>query len=347
MRPLLRLLISMLPISVMANPPPHSWQSLPPIPDPIGFAAPFAGTHNKVLIVAGGANFPEKSPWQGGTKIWHDRAFILEKPDAQWRTDFHLPRPLAYGVSISTPRGIVCIGGSDDQQHFRDVFLLQWLDGKLLTQPLPSLPQTCANACGAAIGNTLFVAGGQTTPASTSALHTFWSLDLTSPNPTWQTLEPWPGPARILATAAAHEGFFYLFSGADLTPGPDGKAQRTWLNDAYRYHPDQGWKKLSALPRPAVAAPSPAPLLNPTSIAVLGGDDGAQLHVAPTAHQGFPKTPLVYDIPTNLWREAPALPFSLVTTTVVTWQNLFVIPGGEAKPGIRSTEVWSLPLSQP
>jgi len=31
------------------------WSELPPLPDKIGFAGPFAGAHNGVLIVGGGA----------------------------------------------------------------------------------------------------------------------------------------------------------------------------------------------------------------------------------------------------------------------------------------------------
>jgi hypothetical protein len=52
--------------------------------------------------LAGGANFPEKLPWEGGTKVWHDTVFVLEKPDAAWKVAGKLPRPLGYGASLST-----------------------------------------------------------------------------------------------------------------------------------------------------------------------------------------------------------------------------------------------------
>ena len=45
----------------------------------VGLAGTFAGTHNKALIVAGGANFPDLPPWEGGKKVWWDDVFILEK----------------------------------------------------------------------------------------------------------------------------------------------------------------------------------------------------------------------------------------------------------------------------
>ena len=62
---------------------PLKWESLPPIPDPNGFASPFAGVSYGALIVAGGSNFPDKKPWEGGTKVWYDSVFALDKPDRQ------------------------------------------------------------------------------------------------------------------------------------------------------------------------------------------------------------------------------------------------------------------------
>src|SRR5688572_7918347 len=72
-----------------------TWTSLPPLPDPLGFAGPYAGVSNGALLVAGGANFPEGPPWEGHPKVWHDRIFVLERPDGQWRqADDTLPRAL-------------------------------------------------------------------------------------------------------------------------------------------------------------------------------------------------------------------------------------------------------------
>ena len=40
-------------------------------------------------------------------------------------------------------------------------------------------------------------------------------------------------------------------------------------------------------------------------------------------------------------RRAGEMPFSLVTTSTAIWQDGIVVPGGEARPGVRSTAVWS------
>ena len=61
------------------------WEQLPPLPDTLGVAAPFAGVSGGALLVAGGAHFPGKMPWGGGTKAWLDRVWRLDAPDGAWR----------------------------------------------------------------------------------------------------------------------------------------------------------------------------------------------------------------------------------------------------------------------
>jgi N-acetylneuraminic acid mutarotase len=321
-----------------------AWQPLPPLPDKMGFAGPFAGTHHGALLVGGGANFPDKLPWEGGTKIWYDTVFVLEQPDGAWRIAGKLARPLGYGVSLSTPRGIVCLGGSDAQRHYADAFWLRWENGALQFANLPALPRPCANFSGALIGNTIYVAGGIETPTSTNALKTFWALDLDAASPQWRELEPWPGPARMLATAAADRHAFYLFGGTALSGDAQGKPVREYLTDAYRYEPGQGWKRIANLPRPAVAAPTPAPVNAQGDLLVMGGDDGSLVSFQPLdRHPGFPKSILAYSPAKDTWTTAGELPIAHVTTTTVPWNGGWVMPTGEVRPGVRSPANWWLP----
>lgn len=319
------------------------WSKLPDLPNRLGVAGPFAGTHNGVLIVAGGANFPDSPPWEGGTKVWYDSVFVLERPESNWKEVGRLPRPLGYGVSLSTDRGIVCIGGSDFMHHHADCFLLRWESGELKTQWLPSLPKPCANFSGAMIGSTIYIAGGIETPTATSAMKTFWSLDVNDRQATWKELEPWPGPARMLAVTAVLDNSFYLASGTDLTSDEQGKPVRKYLRDVYCYRPMHGWKPLADMPRPAVAAPTPAPVLAESSFLILSGDDGSLVHFQPmSAHPGFPKSILAYEMASDCWKELGEVQAGHVTTSIVRWNGGFVIPSGEVRPGVRSPVVWSL-----
>jgi len=239
------------------------WSELPQLPPApsqekqAGLAGAFAGIHNDALIVAGGANFPDAPPWEGGNKMWWDDVFVLEKTAGgkyQWVTDksFKLPQPSAYGVSISSPDGIICIGGCDADKCHNKVFLLKWNPStkEISTESMPSLPRPMAFMAGAMVGNTIFVAGGQEKMNNGLATRAFFALDLSKKSDSadfkWRELDAWPGPARIVNLAVAQNDgdneCFYMFSGRNPVPGKSTEI----LTDAYKYNPATGkWKKLS------------------------------------------------------------------------------------------------------
>ncbi len=317
------------------------WKELPSLPDANGFAGAFAGVSHGALIVAGGTNFPDKKPWEGGTKKWHADIWVLPSADGAWLNAGTLPKANGYGVSITTDAGVVMIGGGDAGEHFREVLLLRWNGKTAHISSLPPLPMPCAFMTGARLGTTVFICGGIERPDATEGMNALWSLDLAHLNAGWKTQGPLPGAGRILAACGAHDGAVYVFSGAALKPGADGKPVREWLKDAWKFSPGKGWQQLRDLPRAAVAAPSPLPLVNGRLI-VIGGDDGAQVDFEPKSkHPGFPRGVLGYEPVRGGWTVEGDVPFSLVTTNAVVWNGAIIIPGGEARPGVRSAVVWS------
>lgn len=319
-----------------------TWSPLPALPDAEGFAGMFAGVSGEMLLVAGGANFPDQRPWEGGTKAWYDSIYALSPSGSEWSRAGKLPQPLAYGVSVQTDRGVLCAGGADAQRHYADVFLMQWKSGSVAFDPLPPLPQPCAYFCGAALGKVVYVAGGTADPQATSTLKTFWALDLADARPQWRALEPWPGPARMLAVAGVQAGAFHLFGGTDLYAGPDGKPVRRYLRDAYRFTPKEGWRRIADVPRPVVAAASPAAAVGQSHLFLCSGDDGTKVNFQPQAeHPGFPADILAYHTITDTWITLGEMPSPRVTTPAVLWHGRWVIPSGEIRPGVRSPEVWS------
>ena len=313
------------------------WTHLPDLPEPLGLGGAFAGSADDALIVAGGSHFPV-SPLAGGAKVWQKEIFVLESDVSRWKSGFALDRPLAYGASVSTDSGLILIGGADAEQHYREVRRLRYREGAVEQSRLPDLPSACAMTSAALLGSTIFVVGGQQSPAATEAMKNFWALDLEAASPQWQALEPWPGPARILPVAVAQDGAVYVFSGAELILGDDGRATRRFLNDGYRYRPGQGWERAAAPPRPIVAAPASA--LGPSHILVFSGDDGELFQQQlGDSHPGFTRDVLAYHTITDTWTPAGAIPEGLVTTNAVRWHDRIVIPGGEDRPGHRSPTV--------
>jgi N-acetylneuraminate epimerase len=320
-----------------------TWSQLPPVPDKLGVAAPFVGTSGGTLLVAGGANFPDGYPWQGGKKIWHDTIYALAATNASWQIVGRLPRPLAYGISVTTPDGVLCAGGSDANQHYADVFLLKFSGGKIETSHLPPLPVPLANAAGAIVGKTVLICCGSTQPGELLAMNRLFSLDLGKSSFKWDELEPCPGKSRIFPAAAVIKDTFYLAGGAALEP-TNGHIARVYLRDAWSYKIGRGWLRLADLPKPSVAAPSPAPEVG-SEFFLVGGDDGSLAGFKPVEkHPGFPTTILAYDASKNTWRADGDIPAARATTPVAWWQNRFVIPCGEMRPGVRSPEVWTLSL---
>lgn len=317
------------------------WETLPPLPDPHGFAGAYAGVTRGVLVVAGGANFPDKKPWENGTKVWHDRVFALERPDAAWRIVGRLPRVLGYGVSVSSKRGVICVGGNNADGPCADSFILTVAKGVARTEPLPSLPIPLANAAGALLEETVYVCGGSDQPGERTALNRLFVLDLSKATRGWRELEACWGRARILPVAAALDGAFYWVGGVALETA-NGHSRRVYLRDGWRYHPRRGWEQIADLPKPAAAAPSPAPVFG-ARFFVVGGDDGSLVGFEPMErHPGFPRTVLGCDTIENEWIQAGEVAVSRAAVPAVWWRDRYVLLSGEVRPGVRSPAVWTM-----
>ena len=336
------------------------WNELSPIPDPVGFAGSFAGVSHGALLVAGGANFPDGgAPWTGSVKKWHDKIFVLESPEGSWKEIGKLPSPLGYGVSVSWNNTFILVGGSNEAGHTAAVLAIEYKNGKLNLQTLPSLPKPIANLSGALVGDVIYVAGGLDAPDSKSTSSSFFRLDLSQKGAEqkWQELETWPGPSRMLSVAGTSGNDFYLFSGTQLV---DGK--REYLKDAYKYSPATGWFKIKDLPHAVVAAPGPAFTTSNGNLLIFGGDDGKYAATASELkekHPGFVTEILKYDTTINSWQivgsvltnnkaDAPSNPngsiWAPVTTTAVVWKGGMVFPGGEVRPAIRTPRVLQVKL---
>lgn len=319
------------------------WEQLPPLPDSEGFAGTFAGVSHGTLLVAGGANFPERKPWEGGQKVWHDTVWALDRPEGSWRTAGRLPRPLAYGVSATVGGSVVCAGGSDVRQHYAECFRLTLTNGVLDLQPLPALPVPLANAAGALLGDTLCVACGADRPEGPAALNRFFALDLSVTLPRWQELESFPGRPRLLPVAAVTEGAFFVIGGAALE-SRDGAVGRVYLRDLWRYRPGEGWRRLAEAPQPCAAAVSPAAAEAP-GFYLVGGDDGALAAAPSEKHPGFPPRVFEYRSDRDEWTLIGQTPAPRATLPGLRWRERWVLPSGEVRPGVRSAEVWTLRLS--
>lgn len=357
---------------------------LPPLPvaagqkEQPGIAGPFVGVHNDALIIAGGANFPGKPVWENGTKVYHDDVFVLTKDesgDFQWHKGFKLSSPLAYGVAISTGRGVVCVGGRDNKQARADAFIMRWHPTKrsISFKPLPSLPSAISNMDGAIIDETIYIAGGVVNGAESNQL---LSLDL-SGGSVWKRLPDFPGPPRKQLVAAAQhtEGGkqLFIFSGLSYRDDDDEPFVST---DGHRYDPATAkWTGIVPI-RPEGSDP----------IAVCGGTaiECGRHHILVFGGRGlqnlawilkimrarqqakelqnnrefqrlvriiygyftetefhFNNKVLAYNTLTDEWTVLGRHPFVPVTNTrAVFWDGGIVLASGEQQPGVRTSQIF-------
>ena len=107
-----------------------------------GVSALYAGVIEGNLLIAGGCNFPDIPVADGGKKAYYRDIYIapLSNDTAfEWKKIGQLPQAAAYGVTISTEKGLICVGGTTATHSLSDVFLLSLQKDTLKRETLPSL----------------------------------------------------------------------------------------------------------------------------------------------------------------------------------------------------------------
>jgi sialidase-1 len=352
-----------------ANANAIQWKALPDLPEPLGLAGAFAGINNAAVLFAGGANFPKAPPWQGGEKAFANQIHLLRTTTDggfEWHANIGtLARPVAYGVSISAPRGVIFIGGCDASRCYADVYRASLgAGGSIRMENLPSLPQPLAFATGTLVGNAIYIAGGQNSVDHAVATDHVYRLDLAkegSPQFAWEELPRLP-KARVLALSAATREGFYVFSGRRIEAGESTEL----LTDAYHFDPRTNrWESLPSIPRCAMAGS--AITLPSGKILLLGGDSGeaflqaeklrfaidsatdsqekqslhAKLVEASVKHPGFAGTIVEFDPSTRIYRDLGALPKPApVTAPAMLWNSRILLLSGEIRAAVRSPNCW-------
>ncbi|NLE34727.1 MAG: hypothetical protein GX622_06470 [Bacteroidales bacterium] len=354
------------------------WTDLVPLPplapgtDQPGVAGPFAGIHGSILIVAGGANFPDTMPWHGATKQYHDDIYLLHLPEAtgEWKVltgADGLATPVAYGAAASVDAGLVCMGGETENGMTDEVFIISVAGGKPLKTPLPSLPAPLSGAAAAAAGSVVYIAGGMTPYGSSQAV---WRLDTEDVGSGWQRLADLPLPLINSVMVSQGEGehlALWMLGGRTRAENDDMSQIRS---EIFRYSAaDNSWSLQGDLNNGKEKLPLAAgtgAAVNGRFIALFGGNDGSVFNRVEAvlsemaresdlarhaelrkeyislqeSHPGFSSVVVLLDTETGRCMTAGTIPGpAQVTTMAVETQWGIIIPSGEIKPGIRTTAV--------
>tara|TARA_R110002020_G_scaffold184120_1_gene380940 strand:- start:25131 stop:27611 length:2481 start_codon:yes stop_codon:yes gene_type:complete len=321
------------------------------------------GMHNGVVIAAGGANFPDQVPWKGGKKIWSDAIFILE--GNTWRqSSVRLPVPLAYGASVKTEKGILCIGGNNETGPQEQVFLIGYdhFQKEVFIEQFPSLPLPVTNGAAVYLDGRTYIIGGNNGSGTLNSLYV-----LGQGSKKWERLEDFPGPARSYHSAVVQETplsrKIFVLGGRD-----ESEKESTALLDSYITYDlkERQWDSLLPIVidgKPRVVMATAAEAKGSMHILVYGGADGKSYsHIQKLEraiadevndsikealignhldfmehHPGFGKEIIAFNTVTKKWfvhdTLAQALP---VTALSFTGAEGFYIISGETSPGIRT-----------
>lgn len=348
-----------------------------------GVSAAYGALINNHLIVAGGANFPGKLSFEGGTKVFYDEILLYDRSDNMWKIIGHLPQPSAYGVSVSLPNGVLWIGGKTATGSLSSCYMVSFSENKgnnssiaVELSSFASLPASMDNFAGCAIGETVFVAGGN---VNGEPSNTFYTINVES-DTTWEALPPFPGLPRLQPVMAAIENegktYVYLLGGFF---GGDTERVPAMTTDMLRYDLMTGrWEKVAEQIDPesgeffSLGGATAMPVEN-RYILCLGGVNHAvfleaitKLHkiaydpqlteeqkkqqndafsaiylTQPINYYQFNSECRLFDTVTREWTTIDKTQNTARAGATLVWKgNTFYAVQGELKPGVRSPETW-------
>ncbi|WP_432221466.1 galactose oxidase [Flavobacterium sp. TMP13] len=338
----------------------------------LGFAGVINGISNDVLIVTGGANFPDKMPWEGGKKEYSKTIHVLQKCKDQFNwiaaVKSELPEAIAYSGSTSTKLGVVYVGGENENGLSNKSYLLKWnADTKEVeTKSLPDFPIAIANIALTHIDTVVYAVGGDEAGQSSDF---FASLDLNDANAKWILLPKLPialANSVVIAQKGKDGTNIYVVGGRTKTASGISDLHNTTLVFNLQ---KQKWETAATISdgkNTTNFSAGTGVAFGSHSILILGGDNGVIFHQIETFlsqiaqaespekktdlitqknklvtnHPGFYNGILLYNTLTDQWSKIGELPFlPHVTTPAVVWNKKIILSNGEIKPGIRTPNV--------
>ena len=347
--------------------PPITWKKggvLPVQPNGLihmGLSGVVSGVVGDQIIIAGGNNFPEGLPWEGGIKKYYKRVFVYNnQKDTLLNTfTFNLPANVAYAAVAQLKDGIFYAGGENENGPLSSAYFIKKSKSQSFEIiELPSLPIAITNAVAVATENAVYVLGGANKEGVSNKV---WKLALNNIKKGWTAQASMPQPTAFTAAAIANE-HIYIMGGRCKEANGISKIYK----EVYAFDVENNfWEQKASLPETVSAACAVA--IDNNKILFIGGDKIVVFHevemlaakIAATAdttikkeltvvknnlqktHPGFSKDVLAYDATLNKWSPYAQLNFTApVTTSAFLFNHKILLPVGEIKPGIRTPYIW-------
>ena len=347
--------------------PPITWKQsgvLPVQPNGLihmGLSGVVSGVVGDQIIIAGGNNFPEGLPWEGGIKKYYNRVIVYNnQKDTLLNTfTFNLPANVAYAAVAQLKDGIFYAGGENENGPLSSAYFIKKSKSQSFEIiELPSLPIAISNAVAVATENAVYVLGGANKEGVSNKV---WKLSLNNFKKGWTAQASMPQPTAFSAAAIANEHIYIMGGRCKETNGISKIYKEVYAFDVE----NNFWEQKASLPETVSAACAVA--IDNNKILFIGGDKIVVFHevemlaakIAATAdttikkeltvvknnlqktHPGFSKDVLAYDATLNKWSPYAQLNFTApVTTSAFLFNHKILLPVGEIKPGIRTPYIW-------
>ena len=307
-----------------------------------GVSAPFCGVVGDALVVAGGANFPDKSLLEGGAKRVY--ADIWAHTDGEWAHVGVLPDSTAYGATFAVDGALVLAGGNVCDVTTDKVYELTLQDGAAVLRALPPLPEPMEQCGWTRDGDRLYLVGG----VGTTAVYA-----CTIGEYVWTRLADLPEPL-VQPVAFASGGSLYVWGGFNpetLEVSDKGLVISSEVEKSL-------WREAPSIPDGGTFVGATGATLPDGRLAVVGGVNRAifarALHNTPEdripylskepAEYRFRQAVYAFDPASGAWTLLGADPACALAGPGVAVRPAggLYVAGGELKPGVRSPRIFSL-----
>ena len=347
-----------------------------------GVSAPFCGAIQDVLVVAGGANFPDKSLLDGGAKRVYADIWAKAPHGRKWVHAGALPDSTAYGATFAVDSALVLAGGNVCGVTTDKVYELRLSYGKAVLRTLPQLPVPMEQCGWTRDGENLYLVGGVgTTGVYACKIGTYvWSKIADLPEPLVQPvayasagrLYVWGGfnpetldvsdrgivmeisPRASLGRNDCDTALSTGAEGADtvISSGAEGGVEKSV------------WAEAPAIPDGGTFVGATGATLPDGRLVVVGGVNRAifarALHNTPKdripylskepAEYQFRQDVFTFDPAAGAWTRLGTVPACALAGPGVavrpaasaSGHDALYVAGGELKPGVRSPRIFSL-----
>ena len=327
----------------------------------IGIAGPVTGMVEDVLIIAGGANFPNGMPWEGGLKAYTKEAYAytLNHNEAlNLKHTFAFEDSLAYSANVSTGKIFYSIGGERKGQAIANVFRYTFNGNALQRSVVSSLPVALTSGAAAQIGNYIYFVGGENAEFVSDKVYRLNTE--AGDTSVWEEYMTLPHRLSHAVVMSDGQSNLYIAGGRQR----NANAKSTIYDDVYELNiADKQLNKITKLTQASAAGTG---IYYDGNLVVIGGDNAQTFHqveeligainvekdaikkreliakknAIQSAHPGFHHEVWYYNLKSKTWNKTDSITAeSPVTSTAILNHDMIIIPSGEIKAGVRTNQI--------